>query len=303
MNPEISVVIPVYNGASFVGRAIDSALDQTYPPREVLVVDDGSSDDTAKVVSRFPAPVRLLRQANAGPAAARNHGAREVGGSWIGFLDADDAWLPDKLAAQAALTGDDAVGIVNCCTQIHAIPSPVLAITFESLWRRNRITTSTTLVRREAFRQAGGFDEDRELISVEDYNLWLRMTAAGWRVAMVAEALCLYTPTPNSLTAQISRFARAELANVEKIGRVLHLPPETLRNKIAAVHEQYGREFLHAREMTAARDFLWRALVEKPSLSSIAWAAAAHLPRSVLDLRRQLRHCSPRGKSQLGVQV
>src|SRR5580700_8639860 len=95
--PTISVVIPAYNAARFVGSAIESALAQTSTPLEVLVIDDGSRDDTAAVVQQYAAPVGLLRQSNGGPASARNHGVRVARGEWIAFLDADDTWLPQKL--------------------------------------------------------------------------------------------------------------------------------------------------------------------------------------------------------------
>src|SRR5215831_9228869 len=97
LRPEISVVIPAYNAEGCVGRAIESALSQTHRPIEVLVVDDGSLDGTSEVVASYPAPVRLLRKANGGPASARNLAAREARGDWLALLDADDSWLPEKL--------------------------------------------------------------------------------------------------------------------------------------------------------------------------------------------------------------
>jgi hypothetical protein len=95
--PRFSVIIPAYNAAAFVARAIDSVLAQTWPAHEILVVDDGSSDDTAQVVARYGAPVRYLRQDNAGVSAARNAGARAATGDWLAFLDADDWYYPERL--------------------------------------------------------------------------------------------------------------------------------------------------------------------------------------------------------------
>jgi glycosyltransferase involved in cell wall biosynthesis len=103
----ISVVIPVYNGAAYIGQAIESALDQTLPPGEILVVDDGSTDSTAAVVRRYPAPVRHIPQAHRGSATARNLGVREAQGDLLALLDADDEWLPEKLALQAAALRED----------------------------------------------------------------------------------------------------------------------------------------------------------------------------------------------------
>lgn len=106
--PRFSVVIPVFNGAAYVGRAIESALDQTYAAHEILVVDDGSVDDTAEIVGGYGDRVRLLRQANAGVSSARNLGAQTARGDWLAFLDADDWYYPDRLARHAELIRDEA---------------------------------------------------------------------------------------------------------------------------------------------------------------------------------------------------
>jgi glycosyltransferase involved in cell wall biosynthesis len=112
---KISVIIPVFNRAREVAEAIDCALGQTLGPLEILVVDDGSTDDTAAAVERFGPPVRLLRQERGGPAAARNRAAREARGDWIALLDSDDLWLPEKLEREAAqVAGAPGAGLVHC---------------------------------------------------------------------------------------------------------------------------------------------------------------------------------------------
>src|SRR3954451_11962493 len=95
-DPKISVVIPAFNAAATLEVAVRSALGQTYRPSEVLVVDDGSTDDTAAVASRLGRGVKLVRQANQGCGPARNAGVKQAAGDWLAFLDADDAWLPQK---------------------------------------------------------------------------------------------------------------------------------------------------------------------------------------------------------------
>src|SRR5690606_27199889 len=95
--PLISVIIPAYNAEATIVEAVESVLAQTYRPLEVLIIDDGSSDATAALIENKYESVRVIRQSNAGPSAARNHGIREAKGAWVAFLDADDRWLPEKL--------------------------------------------------------------------------------------------------------------------------------------------------------------------------------------------------------------
>jgi glycosyltransferase involved in cell wall biosynthesis len=283
--PTVSVIIPAYNAAEFVGRAIESALRQTVPALEILVIDDGSKDVTAERVAQYPAPVRLLRQANGGPASARNHGAREARGEWLAFLDADDAWFPHKLEVQQTYLADPEVALVHAREPSEYAPADA---TFEALWRRNFLLTSSVLLRRAAFEEAGGFDEDRALIGVEDYNLWLRLAARGHRIVGHPELLHDYTPAPGHLSGQWERFARAELANTEAIARCLFLDPRRILDKQTQIYEEYGRTLFYFRKLGPARCFLGKPLLRKPSLPRLAWWLATFLPATVLDWRRQL---------------
>ncbi len=103
----VSVIIPVYNGEKYLSEAIESVLAQSYGNKEVVVIDDGSTDGTAEVVSRYSPTVRYCYQPNAGTGTARNHGVEEARGDFFSFLDADDLWMPDKLRLQMAAFGDN----------------------------------------------------------------------------------------------------------------------------------------------------------------------------------------------------
>ncbi len=287
LTPTVSAIIPAYNSAGCVARAIESALCQTYAPIEILVVDDGSTDDTAQIVREYPEPVRLIRQENGGPAAARNRGAREAGGEWLALLDADDAWLPERLEKQLPYTEDPSIGVVQCYDTAGSCMKAPPHITFDALWQRNCVGNSTALVRHAAFDQVCGFDEDRSLICVEDYNLWLRLVAAGWEIAVHPECLVLYTPATGNLSSQLERFGRAELANVERIGRQFGLAPNMIEAKRIALYVEYGIELLHHRDLRAARRFLGPALRQQPSLKRLAAWSATFVPVSLLDWRRQ----------------
>lgn len=101
-SPTVSVVIPCYNGAPFLRETLESALNQTHPPLEIIVIDDGSTDDSAAIAELFGPPVRVIRQENQGESVARNRGIDEAQGEWLAFLDADDLWKPTKLERQIA---------------------------------------------------------------------------------------------------------------------------------------------------------------------------------------------------------
>jgi glycosyltransferase involved in cell wall biosynthesis len=288
--PTVSVVIPAYNAAAFVSRAIDSALAQTVPPLEIIVVDDGSTDDTASVVAKYPSPVRLVRQENGGPAAARNHGVRDSAGEWIGWLDADDTWLPRKIERQLPCGADLDVGIIHCHQANRSnVSDSEIPVSFDTLWQRNLIDNSSALVRRIAFDRVGGLDEDRRLIGVEDYNLWLRLTKMGWKVATCPEGLWNYDPEAGSLTSQSLRFARAELANVDKIAELLNLSSEVKMTKRSQICEQYGAELLYHRDFSAARPLLAEAMRCSPTPRRLVLYLATFVPRAILDVRRRQR--------------
>lgn len=111
--PTVSVVIPCYNASPFLRETLDSVLAQTYPAAEVLVIDDGSTDDSAAIAESYGPPVRVIRQENQGESVARNRGIDEAAGDWVAFLDADDLWHREKLAQQIAVATDDTSLIVT----------------------------------------------------------------------------------------------------------------------------------------------------------------------------------------------
>ncbi len=120
-NDTISVVIPCYNGAKYLRETLDSVLVQTHPVLEVIVVDDGSTDDSAAIAESFGPPVRVIRQPNQGESVARNRGIDEARGDWVAFLDADDLWEPEKLARQLAGVNPD---VGASCTGHYTFQSP-----------------------------------------------------------------------------------------------------------------------------------------------------------------------------------
>lgn len=177
-DPLVSVVIPTYNYGRYVCDAVDSALAQTYPNIEVIVVDDGSTDDTRQRLQRYRSKIRYIYQDNRGPGAARNTAIRAARGEWIALLDADDTWAEDKTERQlqvAAEKGWDLVISWNSPGDSHCAPEP-RELGFDDLFFV-RCRSSSWLVRRRSLLRAGLFDES--LTGVEDRDMMLRLGPGG----------------------------------------------------------------------------------------------------------------------------
>ncbi len=194
--PLVSVIMPAYNARPYLNEAVCSVLEQDYPNVELLVVDDGSVDGTAEVALTHGPRVRVLRQQNRGPAAARNLGLRHAKGSLIAFLDADDVWLPGKVSAQVSeLQRHPEIGMVfgkfarwesrpDGAFDDPPPPAPADAsvplVVAHSGWIYNELLFDnivhiiTAMVRRELVEQLGGMDE--QLPTGEDYDFWLRLS-------------------------------------------------------------------------------------------------------------------------------
>jgi glycosyltransferase involved in cell wall biosynthesis len=191
----VSVVIPAFNGAAYIGETIGSILAQTYRPLEVLVVDDGSTDCTAEIVQRFGEPVRYLRQENAGTAAARNRAVAESRGEFIALLDQDDLWVPSKLARQIPRFAEDArIGLVFAGIEFFDSKSNKITATYFpgdeldlcDLLGHVVLPVQTILFRRSALEKIGPFDTT--LGGTDDWDIGIRM-AAEFRMVGVNEIL------------------------------------------------------------------------------------------------------------------
>ena len=188
----VSVIIPVYNGAATVAEAIDSALAQTYTALEVIVVNDGSTDTTADVLSGYTGRVRVVNRSNGGIAAARNSGAAAATGEYLAFLDCDDTWLPTMVErAVAALDADPTCVLAYCnCAVVdsdgHDLRSALIGADVghapsldEMLARLWPIMPSAVVIRRATFDACGGFAEEFKSYGFEDVIFWLRARERG----------------------------------------------------------------------------------------------------------------------------
>ncbi|MCI0432661.1 MAG: glycosyltransferase family 2 protein [Gemmatimonadetes bacterium] len=191
MTAAVSVVIPCHNYGHYLEAAIESILSQTTKPEQIIVVDDGSSDDSAAVAHRFGDPVQLVSRVNGGISAARNTGVRAACGEMLAFLDADDLWTPDKLERQlAALRADPCLDCVFCHARQFVSPELPADVRAKIACPENSMPArlaSAMLIRRNVFLDIGLFDESLAIAETVD---WLaRAVESGMRSAILPEVL------------------------------------------------------------------------------------------------------------------
>lgn len=291
--PTISAVIPAYNRASTVGRAIDSVLAQSFPVREVIVVDDGSDDETASVVSAYGHSVRLIQQPNLGASLARNRGVEEARGEWIAFLDSDDYWLPGHLerianaiettAGRASVyfsdtkrTADD-----NGCLLWNLIgfefDGPIYEVADARDWvmlPRQPMMLQSSVIRRSRYLEVGGLVE--RLVSRHDTHLFFKLGLGG-RFCAVAGVGVAMTNDDSSDARVTVRYAPNTIVYAEET-RDLYVdllrsghdltPSErkTLRARLASALLHLGRVSRDEGRWAASALHVLSAAVKSPKL-------------------------------------
>ena len=229
--PSVSVIIPNYNYGRFLSEAIDSVLAQTYSNVEIVVVDDGSSDNSLEILAEYEKKgIKVVRQKNSGVGAARNTGVKSSSGDLIAFLDADDVWLPQKIEKQVErLLSNRDFGLVTCAIrEFDAAGNTIYGETHakgkegwcaEDILLFKPVTPgpgSSTLIWRELFEKAGGFDERKEMHPLEDWEFLYRAARIS-QIAFVPEALVEYRNHGTNGHLNTPRFERSLLLAYEKI--------------------------------------------------------------------------------------
>lgn len=275
--PKVSVIIPSYNAEAYIEEALASVRAQTLPDVEVVLVDDGSRDRTVQVAQRFlgAMDLRILEQANAGPAAARNFGIRSARADYCAFLDSDDLMVPERLAAQVqVLDADEEISLVHTDLQtfneggvVHAtrraFSDPCGGRVLDRLLLDNFITTSTVMARKSRLLEAGLFNVGRRVS--EDYELWLKMSQR-WPIAYLEQALTRYRYSPGSLSHNKFVTGRSALEVVEEFWS---------RNP------DYARTAAHQRRRSLARHLAFTGT--SASKEGKRGAALAYLLRSLAN--------------------
>lgn len=236
--PAVSVIIPAYNAAPFIGQTLESVFAQTLKDFEVILINDGSPDteELERVLQPYMDRIIYLTQENLGPSAARNRGIRRARGEYVAFLDSDDAWFPEYLAEQVMLLKaspsldmiySDNVHVSESFQVLHRFMETCPSkgpVTFENLLLGNcHVPTGTTVARCQAVVDAGLFDENFR--RAEDYDLWLRMAHGGAKIAYHPKVLGRGLRRSEGLSASSLLMLEALVQVLAKLDGVLPLSP------------------------------------------------------------------------------
>ena len=277
-SPLVSVVIPAYNASNWIAETLESVLAQDYVPFEVIVVDDGSKDDTMTVVAGFDERVRCIHKPNGGQGSARNVGVRASRGEYIAFVDADDLWVKEKLKIQLDLlvkTGicwvysdviafDDKTGkdLFRFGEKALQYEGDVL----ESLFLSCFIQSPTPVIHRSIFKTIGYFDESEKLRNREDWDMWLRI-ASKYPVGLISQPLAYYRVHNTSMTGGEDPIKNLQ-GHLRVIEKTVDQVPErllSLKNQaIASCYIGTGQVLALAGNLKTARQMFLHSIYLTP---------------------------------------
>jgi glycosyltransferase involved in cell wall biosynthesis len=321
--PEVSIVIPAYNVAAYVGETLDSVFAQTFTDFEVIIVNDGSPDtkDFERVLDPYIDRIRYLKQENLGASAARNAGLLMAEGAFVAFLDADDIWLPhylehqlrfirehdvDFVCADAVVFGDSSVDEKTYMEALMETAPPTGPVTFLGLVSAAQsLITSGVVARRTSVLEVGLFDE--ALRNAQDYDLWLRLARHGTRMAYQRQVLLRYRRHDDSLSGSPINIHRRELRVYDKIQQSYGLTAAeraevipVIADRRAMLEFELGKLYLAQGDFPNARDSFSRANHLRPSWKTrIAHGSARVAPRLMRAISAcHLSHVESRRKVQ-----
>lgn len=325
--PLVSVLIPAYNVAPYIGDTLRSVFAQTYTDFEVIVINDGSpdTDEFERVLAPFRKRIRYLKQENGGAGAARNAGLRAARGEFVAFLDADDFWMPryledqlevvrdrncDLVCADALIVGESPDAGRSYFDAVMEAAPPTEVSFLDLLSGERSLITSGVLVRREHILEVGLFDES--LRNAQDFDLWLRLARRGSRLAYLPRVLLKYRARLNSLTGDPINSHLRELLIFEKVQRSYGLTPQeraevepVIRKRTALVQYELGKLYLLPNDFVRARKAFAISNSLQPSLKTrgALWLTrlAPTLMRA-LYARRSISQLQPTSKPDVALE-
>jgi GT2 family glycosyltransferase len=295
--PSVTVIVAVHNAELYIAETLDSIRSQTFRDFEVIVVDDGSTDRTPQVVARYP-EVRYIRQSNQGQPVARNVGIKAALGTYVAFLDADDLWLPDKLAKQIGylLKHPEAVWIYTDAVVFDSVKSTTIArigekhklcdgMILRQLLLDAFISSPTPVIRRSIFEDLGMFEENPSLRFGEDWNMWLRV-AEKYPVAVIPDVLALIRVHGANMTGSADPLAvfasKRDIAD-SAISRAPDQLTDLRGRAVSLLAHSAGLRCLRLGRGSDARAMFLEAIRNWPgSFTSYAYLVIALLPAQFL---------------------
>ena len=273
---DVSVIVPAYRAADYIDRAVQSVFRQTVYPKELIIVDDGSDDETSEILETYletdsPIDLKILNQSNQGAGAARNLALQSATGKYAAFLDSDDEWLPEKLARSIFHIERDKFILVahnifivngehqktnNIALRFQKSSNSL----FHGLYRRGFISTSTVVASLSSIRQAGGFDTS--LQAGQDFDLWLKMLGSqGSQFFVFDECLAKYYVREESITRRAASRLSCTIEIARRHAPLLRQhsgsPTISLWFRLVAVHYEAIRAHLNSKKhLSAIRVFL-----------------------------------------------
>lgn len=283
--PEVSVIIPAHNASAFVPYAISSALASEAVKIEVIVVDDGSTDETWNLLDAYGDAIQAVRVANGGPYRARNLAAGLAKGEWLAFLDSDDEWEAEKLKKQLACADDQTSMVYTDCrnigdtSRVKPFQSDNTAMfegqIFRQLLHENFISLSSVLIRKSCFDRLGGFS--LEATGVQDWDLWLRLSGWGGIVRLCREPLTKYRHHPAQMSIHVDDRLRDRLG---VLARALKQPAAQDLSRWE-IRQAFAKNI----EISA-----WRAAESQPAKSLKLYVqAASYWPFSTHTIRQTVK--------------
>lgn len=274
--PKVSVIIPTYNRAAFIEKTVQSVLDQTYKDFEIIVVDDGSTDNTKDVLEQFGAKIKLLEQKNSERAVARNNGVKNSSGEYIAFLDSDDLWFPDKLKKQVEVLDNkqDVILVYGQCLRINSNTEKIKnakrqregysGFIFENLLMRNLVVSPTPLIRRDYFEETTGFTT--KYIPYEDWEYWLRFSLLG-KFHFIKDPLAYYRihPEQSVQLAAAEKIEEATTLLLEDSFKLKDIPEKIKRKSLGLANLRFCFWYLLADKTEKAKEKLNKAREQYPN--------------------------------------
>lgn len=277
--PLVSIILPAYNCAAFLPHSIGSILAQTYNSYEIIVIDDGSTDNTKEVLEPFSQRIKYIQfEQNRGLPIARNAGIRSAQGKYIAFIDADDLWLPEKLQTDVGyfqqhpevsmvfskhINIDDRGCELNGSTK-KQLPSGNIFI--QLFYEQNFIISSSVVVRKEVFETTGLFDE--QLVNCQDWDMWLRI-AFHFKVAGINTPLVKYRHNPHSLSKNRNNVLKYQKIVIDKIYNKFKnsensITEKLYKKRLASHYAKIGRHYLRIGDKKRANENFGLSLKNDP---------------------------------------